>query len=90
MPAVIAGKHVTIKTDVVNSDIPLLLSRTTMKNASVKMDLEHDRAEIFGQDVGLNLTSSGNWRTPVAYILLSTGASSLDKPAWKFFCGFHG
>ena len=51
IPAVIVGEHVTIKTDVVNSDIPLLLSRTTMKNASVKMDIEHDGAEIFGQDL---------------------------------------
>ena len=49
IPAVIAGKHVTIKTDVVNSDIPLLLSRTAMKNVGVRMDLEHDRAEILNK-----------------------------------------
>ena len=55
IPAVIVGKPVTIKTDVVNSDIPLLLSRTTMKNADVKMDLEHDSAGIFGHDVTRNL-----------------------------------
>ena len=55
LPAVITGKHVTIKTDVTNSDIPLIHARTTMQNASVKMDLEHDRAEIFGQDIALNL-----------------------------------
>ena len=42
LPAVIAGKEVTIKTDVVGSDIPLLLSRTAMKRAGVKMDLEND------------------------------------------------
>ena len=32
-PAVIAGKEVTIITDVVESDIPLLLSRQAMKTA---------------------------------------------------------
>ena len=65
IPAVITGKHVTIKTDVVNSDIPPLLSRKTMENACVKMDLEHDRAEIFGQDVALNLTTSGHYCIPI-------------------------
>ena len=42
-----------------------LLSRMTMKQAGVKMDLEHDRAEIFGQDVALNLTSSGHYCIPI-------------------------
>ena len=36
LTAVIAGKKVTIKTDVVESDIPLLLSRTAMKKAAIK------------------------------------------------------
>ena len=47
LPAVIAGKEVTIKTDVVESDIPLLLSRLPIKTAGVKMDLESDTAHIF-------------------------------------------
>ena len=46
LPVVIAGKEATIITDVVESDIPLLLSRTAMKKAAVKMDLEHDTATI--------------------------------------------
>ena len=65
LPAVIAGKDVTIKTDVVDSDIPLLLSRTAMKKAGVKMDLENDTAEIFGQHISLNLTSSGHYCIPI-------------------------
>ena len=36
-----------------------------MKNAGVKMDLEYDRAEIFGQDVALNLTSSRHYCIPI-------------------------
>ena len=42
--SVIVGKEVTIKTDVVESDIPLQLSRQAMKTAGVKMDLESDTA----------------------------------------------
>ena len=65
IPAYIAGKEVTIKTDIVESDIPLLLSRTAMKTAGVKMDLENDTAEILGKSVSLNLTSSGHYCIPI-------------------------
>ena len=61
LPAVIAGREVTIRTDVVHSDIPLLLSRSAMKTAGVKMDLESDTAQIFGKDISLNLTTSGHY-----------------------------
>ena len=65
LPAVIAGKEVTIKTDVVESDIPLLLSRTAMKKAAIKLDLETDTAVIMGKEVALNLTSSGHYCIPI-------------------------
>ena len=65
LPAVIAGKEVTIQTDVVDSDIPLLLSRTAMKKAAIKMDLENDTATIMGRGVALNLTSSGHYCIPI-------------------------
>ena len=65
IPAVIAGKEVTIKTDVVGSDIPLLLSRSAMKTAGVKMDLEKGFATIYGLDIALNLTSLGHYCIPI-------------------------
>ena len=65
LPAVIAGKEVFIRTDVVDSDIPLLLSRRAMKTAGVKMDLESDTAMIFGKDVALNMTTSGHYCIPI-------------------------
>ena len=46
LPAVIAGKEVMLKTDVVESDIPLLLSRKAMKKAAIKMNLENDTVTI--------------------------------------------
>ncbi len=49
LPATLAGKKVTIKTDVVDSDIPLLLSKDAMKKACMKLDLESDTAEIYGE-----------------------------------------
>ena len=61
LPAVIAGKEVTIKTYVVETDIPQLFSRTATKKAAMKMDLENDTATIMGKGVALNLTTSGHY-----------------------------
>ena len=55
----------TIKTDVVTSDIPLLLSLETMKKAGVKLDLVNDSAEIFGKHIPLNHTESGHYCIPL-------------------------
>ena len=46
IPAFLTGRDVMIMTDVVDSDIPLLLSVNFMKNAKVKLDLENGTAEI--------------------------------------------
>ena len=52
------GHHQTV---VVESDIPLLLSRKAMKMAGVMMDLESDTVRIFGKHVALNLTTLGHY-----------------------------
>ena len=65
LSALMAGTAVTIKTDVVDSDIPFLLSRSAMKRAGVKMALENDTATILGKTVALNLTSSGHYCIPM-------------------------
>ena len=57
IPAIIAGRRVMIRIDVVASEIPLLLSRSAMKNTQMKLD---DKASIFGQDVDLEITASGH------------------------------
>ena len=57
-PSVLAGQSVLIETSVVQSDIPLLLSLTFMKQAGVQMDYVNDRAKIFGTWINLDFTSS--------------------------------
>ena len=65
IPATMAGRDVTIKTDVVDSEIPLLLSKSAMKDAKVHMNLEDDTAEVFGKKVSLDFTSSGHYCLPL-------------------------
>lgn len=73
LPAYMAGKQVTMKTDVVDSDVPLLLSRTAMKKAGVKMDLKNDTAVIFGEKVSLNFTASGHYCIPLDSFISMSG-----------------
>lgn len=65
IPAVVAGREVFIRTDVVASDIPLLLSMNAMKEAQIKLDMASDSAEIYGVHVVLNHTSSGHYAIPI-------------------------
>ena len=64
IPGKIAGKAVTIKTDVVNSEIPLLLSKKSMKCAGPKIDFLQYKVSIFGKDISLHFTSSGHYAIP--------------------------
>ena len=64
-PCELAGVKCTITTDVVASDIPLLLGKPAMKAAKVVLDLEHDKASIFGQNIDLQCTSSGHYCVPL-------------------------
>ena len=61
----IAGKAVTIKTDVVNSEIPLQLSKESLKSAGTKIDVLEDKIKIFGKDISLHFTSSGHHAIPL-------------------------
>ena len=65
LPVVIAGKTSTIKTDVLESDIPLSFTKVAMKKAKMKIDLEKDLCEIFGKEVELMTTSSGHYCVPL-------------------------
>ena len=55
----------TLRTDVVAADIPLLLSRKSMQTAGINIDLTSDTATIFGKSVMLNMTSSGHYCIPI-------------------------
>lgn len=48
---ILAGKHISVKSDIVENDIPLLLSKSVMKQAKIKLDSPNGIAEIFGNTV---------------------------------------
>ena len=69
LPCVLAGKQIQIKTDVVDCNIPLLLSKKSMKTAGMVIDLKTDTATVFGQDVTLKCTSMGHYTLPIYFPL---------------------
>jgi hypothetical protein len=75
IPANIAGKERQIMTDVVRSDVPLLLSRRAMKRARVKLDLQNDTVEIFGEKVILKETTSGHY-------CIHINKEKIQSPPW--------
>lgn len=50
-----------VETEVVPANIPLLLSKTSLKRAGTVLDMEHDRAMMFNQPVELEFSSSGHY-----------------------------
>ena len=53
IPSKIAGERVNVVTDVVKSEIPLLLSKESMKKAGTKINFVNDKVTIFGKEISL-------------------------------------
>ena len=61
LPAKIGNTYCNIDTEIVEADIPLLLSKSSLKKAGTVLDLKNDRATMFNQPVDLEFTSSGHY-----------------------------
>ena len=61
IPAKIGNTSCSIETEVVKSDIPLLLSKASLKKAGAVIDLEKDEAVMFQEPIKLQFTSSGHY-----------------------------
>ena len=65
IPAYIGSKKVFINTDIVEKDIPLLLSKAFMKSNNMVLDFRYDMADINGEIVPLQTTHSGHYILPL-------------------------
>lgn len=61
IPAVIGSTQCDIDTEVVCADIPLLLSKASLKKAGTILDLQNDKVTMFGQPIELQFTASGHY-----------------------------
>ena len=60
IPATIGGQKVSIRTDIVKEEIPLLRSKESMKKANTHIDFANDKVTMFGNQQDLLTTSSGH------------------------------
>ena len=60
-PCSIAGVNVKLKSNIVSSRVPLLLSKESMKKAKMVLDIGNDTAQVFGKTIHLDETSSGHY-----------------------------
>ena len=70
-PAVIGMKKVTIESCIVPNEIPLLLSKASMKRAEIVLDFLQDTAMVLGDSVDLVCTSSGHYCIPLTNMLIN-------------------
>ena len=65
IPAFIGNTKVSINTDIVDADIPLLLSKTAMKNAKMQLNFDNDSLSAFNQNLSLKITTNGLYTLPI-------------------------
>lgn len=91
-PCLLAGKHVRIRTDVVDASIPLLLSKESMKRAGMVIDMNSDTVTVLGKRVNLETTSLGHYILPifrpptsemVHEVLVASSSQSVESVALK-------
>ena len=65
IPIVLGKQHLMLNTDIVASDILILLSRKSMKKADTTLAFKNDNAIVFGESVKLITTKSGHYTIPI-------------------------
>ena len=65
-PAQIGKEDIMIKSDVIDSDLPLLLSKSAMKKANVKIDFSNDVVNMLNQKINIVFTGSGHYAVPIS------------------------
>ena len=66
LPAIIGNKKFLIEVDIVENQIPLLISKPTMSKIGMKIDFAKNIAIVDGETLKLDCTSSGHYCLPVS------------------------
>ena len=72
IPIVLAGQPFMLDTEVVKNEIPLLLSRTSMKRANIILDFHTDTIKVGPNEVKLSCTTTDHYCIPLSRANLQT------------------
>ena len=67
IPCYLDGRQSTITTDVVDCNIPLLLSKNSMKKAAMKLHFSDDTVHIGRSCIKLGCSTSGHYLLPIGF-----------------------
>ena len=79
----VGGLKVSIETDVVSYDLPLLLSKYSMQKANTKLDFENNTV-MFGREIDLTFTTSGHYCIPMLAFCYGGGGVAGGHPQNDF------
>lgn len=65
LPCYIGGLYASVTTDVIECDIPLLLSKSAMKKGKMILNFGTDKVELMGARVNLKNSRSGHYLLPL-------------------------
>ena len=103
IPVYIGSSSATLSAHVVSCNVPLLLSRNSLKKANATLDFTEDSLKIFGENISLTITKSGHYCLPlsrtmdnphspsVRKVLFATPIDVTDQPGeqWKKIAKLH-
>ena len=72
-PVLIAGKHCKISSAIVVNNIPLLLSKSSLKKCKTVFNMNDDKATILDKEVTLHQSTSGRYCTGILPVFSSKG-----------------
>ena len=61
IPAQIAQTNCTIEVEIIDADIPLLLSKSSLQKAETVLDFKNDKVKMFNKNVDFKLSSNGHY-----------------------------
>ena len=60
-PVMLAGKYCKINAEIVDENIPLLPSKSSLKRCQTNINMCHDKATIFNKEIQLHQSTSGHY-----------------------------
>ena len=79
IPCNIANINVSVRAEVVEADIPLLLGNTTLEKAKAVLDFGNKKAEFLGEAINMEKTESGHFRVELMFQTEVTDVCQDDK-----------
>ena len=67
LPIMVGSAHAKLDTHIIDSDIPLLLSRDSLKKADAEIDFRQDTIHMLGEKVHLKISTTGHLLLPLSF-----------------------